>query len=357
MTLGDLAEALGAELVGGEASQAVTGVSGLEQAAPGHVVYVEDDRRQQEGEATPAVALIGPLHLQPRGKPLLRVANPRLAFARALRLFAPPRPLAAGVHPSAVIGNNVVFGERPEVSPEVAAAAAGIAVGPLSVIGDGCVIGPDVQIHPLVILGNDVRIGPGSVIYPNVTMYDGVSVGGRVVVHAGSVIGSDGFGYALDGEKHIHLPHVGTVIIEDDVEIGANVTVDRGTTGATVVGQGTKIDNLVHIAHNVKIGRHCLLAGQVGISGSVTIGDSVVLAGQAGVTDHVVIGDRVQAGARAAIIRRVPAGTVVWGCPARPHGEQLRIDASLPRVPQLLRTIRDLEMRLRRLEERLSRSS
>jgi UDP-3-O-[3-hydroxymyristoyl] glucosamine N-acyltransferase len=353
MTLRELAQALGAELMGGDPTTRVVGVSGLDNAAPGYVAYVENGRRQKQGDSTEAVALIAPLDLEPGEKPLLRVANPRLAYARALGLLSPRAHPAPGIHATAVIGEGVTFGGTRSSSPAVDAIAAGVFVGAHAVIGDGCTISRGVQIHPLVAIGNDVRIGAGSEIHANVTVYHSVTIGERVVICAGSVIGGDGFGYARDGDAHVRIPHIGTVIVEDDVEIGCNVTIDRSTTGATVIGQGSKLDNLVHIAHNVKIGRHTLLMGQVGISGSVTIGDNVMMAGQAGAKDHVAIGDNVQAGARAAIRSDIPAGTIVWGDPARSHREQLRIDGAMPRLPKLLSTVRELERRVRELEAKL----
>ena len=343
MTLRELAEALGAELVGGHPEAEVLGVTGLDSPAPGHITYIEDERRLPAAEATPALALLAPPQCQSQTKPLLRVPNPRLAFARALALLAPPPRLGAGIHPTAVIGEGAVVGDE-------------VAIGAHVVIGDGAHLGARVQVHPLAAIGRRVRIGDDSVIFPNVTLYDGVSIGARVVIQAGSVIGSAGFGYVQDGEAHVHVPHIGTVIVEDDVEIGAGVTIDRSTTGATVIGQGTKLDNLVHIAHHVKLGRHCLLAGQVGISGSVTIGDNVILAGQSGVTDHATVGKGAKAGARAAVIGDVPPGAVVYGSPARPRGEQLRIDAAASRLPELVRAVRDLARRLSTLEAQLKKS-
>ena len=339
MTLRELAEAIGAELVG-EASEAeVLGVTGLETMAKGHVAYVADARSLAEGESGPALALLVPWEVAHSPKPLLRAADPRLAVARALTLLAPEPRLPAGVHPTALLGPNMEVGE-------------GAAISAFCVIGEGTRIGRNVQLHPLVTIGKDVHIGDDTVIFPQVTLHDGVQLGARVVVKAGAAIGGRGFGYAYDGAGHVRVPHVGTVIIADDVDIGANVTIDRATFGATVIGQGTKIDNLVHVAHNVKIGRNCLLAGQAGISGSVTLGDGVMMAGQSGVADHVTLGDRAIAGARAAVMQDVPDGTVVYGTPARPKAEQFRIDAATRRLPELVRTVRELMKRVAALEKR-----
>lgn len=345
MNLRELAETLGAELIGASGEQQVLGITGLDNAAPGHIAYVEDETRLDAAESGPALALIAPLSLETSAKPLLRVRNARLAYARALALLAPPEGrLPVGVHPTAQIAADAVIGE-------------GAAVGAHAVIGEGAQIGPGAQIHPLVVVGPGAVVGEESVIYPNVTLYDGVRIGARVIVHAGSVIGSAGFGYVQDGERHVRVPHLGTVIVEDEVDIGANVTIDRGTTGATVIGEGTKIDNLVQVAHNVTVGKHCILAGQVGVSGSVTLGDGVMLAGQVGIADHVSMGAGAGGAARAGIMSDVPPGTVVMGAPARPRGEQLRMDAAARRLPELLRQVRELTRRVAELEKRLKDSS
>jgi len=337
MTLNELAEALGAKLIGPGGEEEVLGVSGLEDGAPGCVTYAEDARRLEVAEAGPALAVIVPAHLDESTKPLLRVSNPRLAYARALSLLMSDPGLPAGVHATAQIGEDVKLGE-------------GVAIGAYAVIGDGSEIGEGTQIHPLVAVGRGVRLGDRCRIFPQVVLYDHVSLGSDVIVHAGAVIGSEGFGYARDGEVSVRVPHIGTVTIEDNVEIGANCAIDRGTTGATVIGSGTKIDNLVQVAHNVKIGRNCLLAAQVGISGSVTLGDGVVMAGQAGIADHVTIGEKAIGAARVAIWRDVPPGTAVLGMPARPKAEQLRIDAAAAKLPRLVRAVGELERRLAEIE-------
>jgi UDP-3-O-[3-hydroxymyristoyl] glucosamine N-acyltransferase len=340
MTLRELAEALGAELIGGGEGEEVLGAAGLEDVGAGEVTYVEGERRLAEAEASPALAVIARPDLTPSRKPALRVENPRLAFARALALLYPQPRMSPGVHPSAQVGDGVVLGD-------------GVAVGAYAVLGDGAQVGRNTQLHPLVSVRPGVVIGEECVIFSNVTLYERIRLGDRVVIQSGAVVGSAGFGYVWDGERHVWLPHVGRVIVEDDVDIGANTTIDRGTTGDTVIGAGTKIDNLVQVAHNVTVGKNCILAGQVGISGSVTLGDGVVLAGQVGVADHVHIGRGANAGAGSDIMRDVPEGTVVLGRPARPIDEQLRIDAAAARLPDLVREVRALRKKVSELEERL----
>jgi UDP-3-O-[3-hydroxymyristoyl] glucosamine N-acyltransferase len=344
MTLSELAEALGCELVGGRQDAEVLGVSGLDAPAAGHIGYAEDARRLQEAERTPLLAIIAPPDAVSDAKPLLRVRNPRLAYARAIGLLYPEPRLSPGVHPSAHLGVGVELGRE-------------VAIGPLACIESGARIGDRVQIHPLAVVGAGARVGDDSVLFPHATVCRGVTIGARVILHPGAVVGSDGFGFAQDGERPVRVPHVGTVIIGDDVEIGANACVDRATTGATVIGSGTKIDNLVQVAHNVRIGRNCLLAGQVGLSGSVTVGDGVMMGGQAGVADHLRIGDHSVVAARSGLIGDVPPGAFFMGLPARPRSERLRIDVALLHLPELARTVRDLERRIAELEERLEETS
>jgi UDP-3-O-[3-hydroxymyristoyl] glucosamine N-acyltransferase len=342
MTLRELADRLNAELIGAAGHEQVRGIRSLDDAAPGCVVFAENARHLTLAESGPALAVIAGPESRESSKPLLIVADPRLGFARAIAAMHPPSRVAPGVHPSALIGEGVELAE-------------GVAIGAYAAVGSGSRIGRGTQVHDLASVGRSVTVGDDCVVFPHVVLSDGVELGSRVVVHPGAIVGSAGFGYVWDGERHVWMPHIGTVVIEDDVDIGANATIDRGTTGATRIRKGTKIDNLVQVAHNTMIGENCLLAGQVGISGSVTLEDRVTLAGQAGVSDHVRMGAGSVGAAGADIIRDVAAGDVVLGRPARPIKQQLRIDAAAARLPDMLRELRALRERVAELEKLLGK--
>jgi UDP-3-O-[3-hydroxymyristoyl] glucosamine N-acyltransferase len=337
-SLGEVARLVGGELAG-DPALVVRGLAPLEQARPGDLSFVTGPRYQAAAEQSQASAFLVPPGLELPGRTVIRVAEPGLAIAGLLRLFHPESTPAPGVHPTAVLAD----------SARVAADATVLAY---AVVGPDSVVESRAVLHPHVVLGPRCRVGQGSVLHAHVVLREDVEVGRGVVVHAGAVLGADGFGYVFDGTSHRKIPQVGRVVIEDDVEIGANVTIDRATMGATVVGRGTKIDNLVQIGHNTVIGADTIVVAQTGISGSCRIGSRVVLAGQVGLADHVTVGDGAQIGAQAGVHRDVPAGAQVLGSPAIPVSEARRSMVALPRLPELLRTVRALERRVAELERR-----
>jgi UDP-3-O-[3-hydroxymyristoyl] glucosamine N-acyltransferase len=335
MKLAQLAHLARAELAG-PGDIEIHAVTELDRAHPTAIVLVSDVRRLAEADASPAAALLVPAGAPPTAKPSLRSANPRAAFARVLTALVPV-DAAAGIDPTAVVAADAVV-------------AVDAAIGPHVVIGAGASVGAKTRVHAGTVIGPGVRIGRDCLIHANVSLYPGVTVGERVIVHSGAVLGADGFGFATEDGMHLKIPHTGTVVVEDDVEIGANTTVDRATLGQTWIGHGTKIDNLVQIGHNVRIGANVLIAGQVGIAGSVTIGDGAVLAGQVGVGDHRNIGAGAVVLGQAGVTKDIPAKAMVSGLPARSHREELELTAIARRLPDLARRVDELDARLRRIE-------
>lgn len=322
MKLRALAAAIGAEVVGA-ADVEISHIAEWHRAGPGAIVMVAEAPGLERAEGSGASALLLPEALSSSRLPFLRAKDVRLALARVLTEFHPAPPPPAGIHPTAVIGEDTRLG-------------AGVSLGAYAVLGEDCRLGDGVVVHAGCVIGRGVRIGDRSVLYPRVTIYDGCAIGARVILHSGVVVGADGFGFVRDGSTQVKIPQVGTVVIEDDVEVGANTAIDRATLGETRIGAGTKIDNLVQIAHNVRIGPRTIIVGQVGIAGSAVIGADVILAGHSGVADHITVGDGAMVLAKALVIRDVPPGAVVSGQPARPHREQLKIQASLSRLTELL---------------------
>jgi UDP-3-O-[3-hydroxymyristoyl] glucosamine N-acyltransferase len=342
LSLGEIATAVGGTVCG-DTSVPVVGVASIEEAEAGDIVFAESPRYLARAEASRASAVMACRQSVSETKPLVLVENPRLAFAQVLALFSPKLAPPIGVDPSAAIG----------VGAHVAGTAS---VGAHAVVGDRSAIGERTVIMPGCSIGEDVRIGEDCVLYPNVVVYRSAVIGSRVVIHAGAVIGSDGFGFVRIGDRAHKVPHAGIVEIEDDVEIGANTTIDRAKTGATVIGARTKIDNLVQVAHNVKIGPDCIVASLVGIAGSVRIGRGVVMAGQSGVRDHVTIGDGAVLLGDAKVWSDIAAGAVVSGAPARAHRARLKQLAVVERGEETMRAVRALRAQVAELAMSVGRA-
>jgi UDP-3-O-[3-hydroxymyristoyl] glucosamine N-acyltransferase len=324
--------------VAGDGSVMISGVSGIREAVQGEITFLADSRYAKFLEATQASAVIAGAVPPGESRPMVISENPYLSFIKAVEYFVPcKRDYPREVHPSAVVSEEAILG-------------ANIGIGACVVIEKGARIGDGTVILAGTYVGEDARIGADCLIYPNVTVREEVEIGDRVIIHCGAVIGSDGYGFANDGEAYRKIPQLGTVVIESDVEVGANATIDRATTGATRVGRGTKIDNLVMIAHNVVIREHCAIVAQVGIGGSTDIGRNVTLAGQAGIAGHLSVGDGAVVGAQAGVISDVPGGTTVSGYPAREHGQARRIYACTQKLPDLLKKVTELTKRIAKLE-------
>jgi UDP-3-O-[3-hydroxymyristoyl] glucosamine N-acyltransferase len=338
-SLGELARLVGGDLEG-DPSLEIRGFASLESAGAGDLSFVVADRHLTAARQSAASALIAPPGLDLGGRPAIRVPQPYAAIAMVLPVFFPEPVLAPGVHPTALVAD----------SARVSGTAT---VGAFTLVGERSVVEAGAVLHPHVFVGPDCRVGEGSVLHPHVVLRVRVELGRRVTVHPGSVLGADGFGYVWDGQAHRKIPQVGRVVVEDDVEIGSNVTVDRATLGETVIGRGTKIDNLVQIGHNTVVGAGTVIVAQAGVAGSCRIGHGVVLAGQAGIADHVTVGDGARIGSQAGVHRDVPAGAGMIGTPAMPGGAGLRALAAIGRLPEILQDVRALGRRLSVLERRL----
>ena len=339
MRVREIADSLGAPFEGdGEAE--ITGVAELVSAGGGEIAFAHGKKAVQEAARSSAGCILVPAEYpEPAGRTVIRVSDPRAALGKAILLFHPPRAPAAGIHPAAIVSPEAVLGE-------------GVAVGPYSVIGAGASIGAHTAIGAGCHIGEAVSIGANGRLYDGVNIYRDVEIGENCVIHSGAVLGADGFGFVMAGDHYEKFPQVGRVRIGDDVEIGANSTVDRAALGVTTVSDGVKLDNMVHIGHNATIGKHVVMAAQAGISGGVVIEDYVVVAGQVGIADKVHVETKAVLGAQCGIpsSKIIRSGQTVWGTPARPIKEYLSQMAQISKIAGLREEVADLKRRLAALE-------
>lgn len=331
-TLGELAERVGGEVQGSPARQ-LDGLRTLSEAGPGHLSFLTSPKYLDQARASAAGAILTGRDARLPDRDLLRCAQPQLALAQLLRLFHPAAVRVPGIHPTAVVGEECRIADS-------------AAIGPYVVLGRGVTVGEGTVLHPHVVVGDGCRIGANSVLHPHVVLYAEVTLGDGVEIHAGTVLGSDGFGYATVRGVHHKIPQVGRVEIGADVEIGALTAIDRALLGATSVGAGTKIDNLVQVGHNVVVGERSILCGQAGIAGSARLGAGVVLAGQSGVSGHLEVADGAQVAAKSAALSAVAAGTAVAGIPAIPIAVWRRQQAILRRLPEIWKRLRSVEKKM-----------
>lgn len=339
MRLKDLAERLGGSLVG-DGETAVTGVAGIQSAGEGDITFLTQAAYLKFLPDCRASAIVAGKDAPPEalaGKNCIIVDNPDLAYVMVAEVFRKPATPLKGIHPLAFVAEGASIAED-------------ASVGPYTYVGEDVRIHPGVVLYPFVYVGVGVEIGEGSTIYPHVTLYPKTCLGKRVIVHAGAVLGADGFGYVWDGKEHRKIPQLGVLRIGDDTEIGANTAIDRASLDATVIGSDVKIDNMVQIGHNVAVGDHSILVSQVGIAGSTTLGKGVILAGQVGVKDHVTIGNNVRAGGGAGITKSVPDNATIAGNPHMPHRDWLRQQVHLRQLPQLFERMQRIEKLLAEAE-------
>ncbi len=341
-TLAEIAKLVDGEVVG-DKKIVVTGISGIKEAQAGDITFVANKKYFPLLELTKASAILTPRDTVISRKSIIRTDNPSLAFAKlaSLVLADNASPLK-GIHKTSVIASSAKIGKN-------------VAVGPYTVIEEKAVIGDNTVIHSGCFIGHHTVIGKKCLIYPNTTVRERITVGSGVIIHSGTVIGSDGFGFVNIDGIHEKIPQLGTVVVEDNVEIGANVTIDRARFDKTLIGCGTKIDNLVQIAHNVTIGENCIIVAQVGISGSVTIEKNATLAGQAGLAGHLTIGEGAVVAAQAGVTKSVAPFSFVSGYPAKPHRIAKRVNACLQRLPEYVKTIQDLKKRIENIESKLNK--
>lgn len=340
-TLKEIAALINGEIAG-DGSIIINGVSGIKEARQGDITFLANPKYLSFLDKTQASAIVTSRDIKCAVKPVILVDNPSLAFEKIVSLFSQvevKHPI--GVHHSVALGKDVRLGRD-------------IAIGPYTIVEDNVVIGDNTIIYGGCYIGHNTQIGQGTLIYANVTIRESVSIGSNVIVRSGTVIGSEGFGFiSINGKQH-RIPQVGTVVIEDDVDIGSNVAIDRARFDKTVIGKGTKIDNLVQIAHNVVIGENSIIVAQVGIAGSAIIGNGVTLAGQSGVAGHVTVGDGAVVAGRAGVTKSIAANTLVSGFPAKPHDAAKRVNACVQNLPKIYEIVNALRKKVEELEIKLN---
>lgn len=339
-TAAEIAEHLGGQVTGDPLLQ-LKGFAPADRAQSGDLTFAENENYFARAEQSAAAAVIVDGAFSSQRKTLIRVPDARIAFAKVLPLFFPEPVFPAGIHPTAIV-------------PASAQVDGTAHIGPYCVLGEKVRIGARSVLQGGNHVGRGCQLGEQVILFPNVVLYPATELGNRVRVHSGTVIGSDGFGYVQDSGIHVKVPQIGSVIIRDDVEIGANVTIDRGALGPTIIGRGTKIDNLVQIAHNVTVGEHCLIVSQAGVAGSTKLGNYVILAGQAGVAGHLKIGNRVSVAAQSGVMHNIPDGEKWLWSPAQPDRQAKRQMIALQQLPELLRRFNDLEKKLAATTESLA---
>lgn len=331
-TASQIAKLIDGEVVG-DGNVALKNFAPAEHAKTGDLTFAENEDYFIRAEKSDAAAIIADKRFSSANKILIRVANARVAFAKVMTIFYPEQKFASGIHPTAVIAPSAQIDSAAHIGPHCVVGER-VKIGANSVLQGGDIVGDDSK------LADDVRL------FPNVTIYNKTEIGRGVRIHAGTVVGSDGFGYVLDGGVHLKVPQIGNVIIGDNVEIGANVTIDRGALGSTIIGKGTKIDNLVQIAHNVEVGEHCIIVAQGGIAGSSKLGNYVVLAGQVGIAGHLKIGSQAVISAKSGVMNDIPDGGKWLGIPAQPDKEMKRQFVAFRHLPELLKRLADLERKI-----------
>lgn len=339
-TLKELAELLGGKVIGDE-NATVSSLGTLDEAAEGQITFLANPKYAGKVATTRATAVIVSPGAERYGRNVIEVRNPYLAFAKLLTLFHVKPNVPKGVMPGAYVAESAVLGD-------------GVTVYPGAFVGDGVKVGSRTVLFPGVALYENSEVGDDTVLHANVTVREGCRIGSRVIIHSGTVIGSDGFGYAPDGKAYQKIPQIGIVVIEDDVEIGAGTTIDRAALGLTLIRRGCKIDNLVQIAHNCVIGENCIIVSQTGISGSTKLGEHVTIGGQVGIVGHLEIGDNVMVGAKSGVHSSIAAGQIFSGYPAFPHKEWLKAATTFSKLPDMRKTLNALEKKVQELEAKLA---